>query len=1431
MASGQAKLIPVTASGEDLFTLLDELRERGFPIGLDEYLTAQDLASSCQQDGEADPLRLRNWLAPALCSGAGQQREFYRAFDDWWLNRVARAEVTEKPQGEKPQAEIIVEKSGPAYWLLAQAVLITILGALLIGPPQVKERKPTPERDVAEVGMARSESALRRLGSVRIDGDGLPGKNHILEARIRVEDVKQTPIVGAEVSLGTRAAHEKAVTSLHLSADGQRVLTSSADGTARIWNASDGLPVAPAMTHDGPVGGAVLSHDESQVLSWSDDGTVRLWDSSEGTPLVAMRHSRPVRGGVFSHDDDRVLSWSSDEVRLWSAADRVSLGSMAKREGEEFLGAAFSDDQVLTWSRRVRLLGLGTTLSVRRWDVAKKFGAPASPELVLDTGVSGAVMDLALDRALTWSDETANLWNLLDGTRWTPILKHEWTVLGATLNNDGSLVLSWGGDREAAPTRQKPLGVLDLVLGGSTEQPRSTGGLGLWNVSDGSLAAPAMNHDSRVLGAVFSSDESKILSWSEDGAVQLWNVADGSSAAPPMRHDNLVSGAAFGPEEDRVISWCSDGTSRLWDTRTGEAVQAIGTFEPAPSGKIATDGEEAQLSVAYPGLLSVVRVTHPDFETPNDFVVPPEANQLRLLARMAPLQSQLVNAIVGSRAAIGAGFTLFPLVLAVGWLIWKRHRRNLVLERRTTREQQGSADVGLPEPEHQLYRGQGFRRARVEARRHRMVGTGELNHEQTVLQTIQKLGCFSPVYWARRELPVYLALIDRSGFRDQQTHLVDVFLNRLEDGLVSVVRYYFDRDPRRVECPQHGEREHSKSLRELASRHAEDRLLVFTDGSGLADPITGRLADWIELFSAWKERALMTPVAVCHWSSLEIHLAESGFRVLPASSAGLQLFTESLHTPEAGAIHTLTENSKLKPLYPEILIERPARWLDRTPPPREDLDVLCLQLRVHLGEDDFRWLCSLAVYPEINWHLILYLGLRLRRADGSSLIDEEALLTLTRLPWLRRGTFPDWLRLRLISELSPADEEEIRSLLQDLLQAQLEEQGSGFQLEIAQPHKPRMEARWKRLFSDFLRTEPQDSPLNDYVFVSYLLDKQPKSLQLSAPRAWHRWVYERGLRGLGLQTGPVLAIALSATVLGLLLGSLIDRVDAILLPVEPSRIIDLQSIPRLEMADLPRYIRGGEVISLTVRVINQGSRVDHDISVKILFPEPFAYAPGSLTLHRSDGTQEILETLPDPGQIREDDHRSLIFKAVEELQPGHMLTYNSDFTVGMYRVGEARFKAEGRTANMEETNAPTLETEKTTVVGMPALRLEMLDEPGVVSVGETSTVTVRVTNEGSYVDHDIDLKVYIPKLVAYISTEEDPQVEPLLEQEGDEQVLIFVTVKELHPSQSLIHQFRCIAKETGEGRLRALVSSAGTGGPAKLITETESMRVVSGISR
>ena len=101
--------------------------------------------------------------------------------------------------------------------------------------------------------------------------------------------------------------------------DGRRILTASADKTARLWS-REGKLLATLSGHTGKITKAAFAPGGGRILTASTDGTARVWDI-EGKPLGVLEgHTGPVNDAVFSQDGARILTLSDDgTARVWES--------------------------------------------------------------------------------------------------------------------------------------------------------------------------------------------------------------------------------------------------------------------------------------------------------------------------------------------------------------------------------------------------------------------------------------------------------------------------------------------------------------------------------------------------------------------------------------------------------------------------------------------------------------------------------------------------------------------------------------------------------------------------------------------------------------------------------------------------------------------------------------------------------------------------------------------------------------------------------------------------------------------------------------------------------------------------------------------------------------------------------------------------------
>ena len=139
------------------------------------------------------------------------------------------------------------------------------------------------------------------------DGDRLLTASYDGTARIQDLASGTDPLV--------LAGHTDLIAAASFSSDGSRVLTTSYDGTAKIWETDSGREVATFLGTGGGIFDAELTPDGETVITGDGDGNVLAWDAETGERLTTLgKHDRPVYDVSVSPDGSLAASASDDDT-------------------------------------------------------------------------------------------------------------------------------------------------------------------------------------------------------------------------------------------------------------------------------------------------------------------------------------------------------------------------------------------------------------------------------------------------------------------------------------------------------------------------------------------------------------------------------------------------------------------------------------------------------------------------------------------------------------------------------------------------------------------------------------------------------------------------------------------------------------------------------------------------------------------------------------------------------------------------------------------------------------------------------------------------------------------------------------------------------------------------------------------------------------
>ncbi|HMJ92271.1 MAG TPA: WD40 repeat domain-containing protein, partial [Candidatus Acidoferrum sp.] len=358
------------------------------------------------------------------------------------------------------------------------------------------------------------------------------------------------------------------------SPDGARVVTTSHDRSVRVWDVRTHQMIGRPMDHRDGVRRASFSPDGSKIVSGANDETVVLWNSQTGRPLRAkVNHDKPVMDVAFD-PSGRLLAtadhggtvkvWDTESMPMIEAGDTHF--SADGRRSVTIANGSFSISE--TVSRVV----LATNIS-------------------LDRPVVEAIFSADGDRLVFHSRTGAESWVCV-ADRAAGFRPRQWFAIGAATNlasSDGSVAfVATPGAKEFSLWNLSTSTRISEPVRVSSRKPRaafSADGsivavldakrVHFFNSANGKTARPTLDHDHEVEVAAFTRNGQHLLTASRDTfytacAARIWNVNDSNVIAGPFGHDDGVLDARFSTDESLVLTASEDQYARVWDVKTGQ---------------------------------------------------------------------------------------------------------------------------------------------------------------------------------------------------------------------------------------------------------------------------------------------------------------------------------------------------------------------------------------------------------------------------------------------------------------------------------------------------------------------------------------------------------------------------------------------------------------------------------------------------------------------------------------------------------------------------------------------------------------------------------------------------------------------------------------------------------------------------------------------
>lgn len=199
------------------------------------------------------------------------------------------------------------------------------------------------------------------------------------------------------------------------SADGKLVAVGLNNGSAQIIEVATQKVVATVGGHGGPVNAVAFSADGTKVLTGSADKTAKLFNVADGAELRVITTPAPVNAVAFAVEGSLVLTANEDnKLRTWPvAAPEVPEGE-AEAPVKELNGHGGPVTSVATYGARQELLLSGAKDNTARlWNVE---GGNQVRSLNHGGPVTAVAVNADGSKVVSVSDnKTGKLWNAADG--------------------------------------------------------------------------------------------------------------------------------------------------------------------------------------------------------------------------------------------------------------------------------------------------------------------------------------------------------------------------------------------------------------------------------------------------------------------------------------------------------------------------------------------------------------------------------------------------------------------------------------------------------------------------------------------------------------------------------------------------------------------------------------------------------------------------------------------------------------------------------------------------------------------------------------------------------------------------------------------------------------------------------------------------------